>query len=91
MGLCRAWEKDAPLASLALEGAMCCLRSLKSRSSAAVKGKGKGGGGGRGEEEDATTVLEGALEALASAVGDFFEKKRGRGFTPLQVGDVWRV
>lgn len=87
IGLCHAWEKDAPLASLALEGALCCLRSLKGRPSAA-KGKGKsggegdGGGGGGGEE---ATALEGALEALGAAVGNFFVKKRGGGFTPLQV------
>lgn len=76
IGLCRAWEKkNSPLASLALEGALCCLRSLKSSP---AKGKGKGGGGGG-------DPLEGTLKALATAVGDFFGKKRGGGFTVVQV------
>ncbi|CAN0230425.1 unnamed protein product, partial [Ectocarpus sp. 12 AP-2014] len=79
IGLCRAWEKkNSPLASLALEGALCCLRSLKSSP---AKGKGKGGGGGSGGGD----ALEGALKALATAVGDFFGKKRGGGFTVVQV------
>ncbi|CAN0178962.1 unnamed protein product [Ectocarpus sp. 6 AP-2014] len=78
IGLCRAWEKNSPLASLALEGALCCLRSLKSSP---AKGKGKGGGGGG-------DALEGALKALAAAVGDFFGKKRGGGFTVVQVEEV---
>lgn len=74
MGLCRAWEKkNASLASLALEGALCCLRSLKSSP---PKGKGGGAGG---------DALEGALEALTSAVGDFFGKKRAGGLTVVQV------
>lgn len=76
MGLCKTWEKDAPLASLALEGALCCLRSLKGRPSS---GKGKGGGG-KGVE-----ALDGALKALAAAVGDYFGKKRGGGLTASQV------
>ena len=75
MGLCRTWEKDAPLASLALEGALCCLRSLKGRPSSS---KGTGGGGG-------AEALDGALETLAAAVGDFFRKKRGGGLTAFQV------
>ncbi|CAM9169353.1 unnamed protein product [Ectocarpus sp. 12 AP-2014] len=81
IGLCRAWEKkNSPLASLALEGALCCLRSLKSSP---AKGKGGGGGGGGGGD-----ALEGALKALATAVGDFFGKKRGGGFTVVQVEEV---
>ncbi len=80
MRLCRAWEKkDAALASLALEGALCCLRSLKGRPATAGNGKGKGKGGGDGE------LLEGALKQLAAAVGDFFGKKRGGGLTVFQV------
>lgn len=59
---------------MALEGALCCLRSLKG-------GPRKGGDGG-GE------ALEGALKVLAAVVGDFFGKKRGGGFTSLQVCPV---
>lgn len=69
-----------PLASLALEGALCCLRSLKGREGGGKgKGKVKGGGNGGGE------ALDGALKALAAAVGDFFGKRRGGGLTPKQV------
>lgn len=77
MRLCRAWEKDTPLASLALEGALCCLMSLKGKGMR--KGKGEGKGGGDGE------ALEVALKQLAAAVGDFFGKKRGGGLTVAQV------
>lgn len=78
MGLCKTWEKDAPLASLALEGALCCLKSLKGRPSS---GKDKSKEGGVGGEE----ALNEALKVLATAVGDFFRKRRGGGLTSLQV------
>eukprot|EP00903_Cladosiphon_okamuranus_P021832 g20075.t1 len=84
MGLCRAWEKDARLASLALEGALCCLRSLKScpanASGGGAKGDGKGEGGGE--------ALDTALKTLAAAVGDFFGKRRGGGLTAMQVEEM---
>lgn len=83
IGLCRAWEKDARLASLALEGALCCLRSLKSRPAGGGKGKGKGAGGGDGG--GGGEALDTALKALAAAVGDFFGKRRGGGLTAAQV------
>lgn len=76
MGLCRTWEKNAPLASLALEGALCCLGSLKGRPSS---NKDKGGGGAGVE------ALDGALKALATAVRGYFGKKRGSGLTASQV------
>lgn len=71
IGLCRTWRKDGPLASLALEGALCCLRSLKGKPAKA------GGGGG--------DALESALRALAATVGDFFGERRGGGLSIVQV------
>lgn len=78
IGLCHAWEKDVPRASLALEGGLCCLRSLQSRPSKASSAKGKGKEGG-------DEVLDGALAALSAAVSRFFENKRKAGFSSKQV------
>lgn len=91
MGLCKAWEKDAPLASLALEGALSCLRSLEGgsrRSPAQADGGGKGKAkvaGGGDSSKGAQEALEGAFEALAAVVDQFFVKRRGGGLTPVQV------
>lgn len=87
IGLCRSWEKDARLASLALEGALCCLRSLKGRPASAKSANGSAGGveskGGNGD--GGGEALDAALKALAAAVGDFFGKRRGGGLTATQV------
>lgn len=79
IGLCHAWEKDAPRATLALEGALCCLRSLQS-------GPSKGGSGGKaGKKEGHDEALDGALTALSAAVSRFFGTKRKAGFNSKQV------
>lgn len=91
ISLCCAWEKDPRLASLALEGALCYLRSLKSSRPANANGSAGGGvaGGGKGkvegDGEGQGEALEVALKVLAAAVGDFFGKKRGGGLTVVQV------
>lgn len=84
IGLCRSWEKDARLASLALEGALSCLRSLKGRRRSLAEVDG-GGNKNAIAGHESKAVLEEAFEALASAVRHFFAKRRGGGFTPLQV------
>ncbi|CAM9621337.1 unnamed protein product [Scytosiphon promiscuus] len=96
IGLCRAWEKDARLASLALEGALSCLRSLKGRrrsldqvNGVGKKGKAKAAGGK--DSKGAQEALERAFEALAASVDLFFAKRRGGGFTPVQAIQVEEV
>lgn len=87
--LCRSWQKSPDLASLAIEGALCCLRSLKGRPGAnenAGEGKGKKNAVVKGGNRN--VALDGALAELATAVGEFFRKKRGGGFTAAQVGDL---
>lgn len=78
IGLCRTWAKDTALSSLALEGALCCLRSLKGRPA-------KGKSGARKTSNGDDEALDGALHALSDAVTDFFGKRRGGGFSPVQV------
>lgn len=68
--LCKTWEREPPMASLALEGALCCLRWLKALGN---------------DGASASPALDASLQGLCSAVADFFAKKRGGGLTSTQV------
>lgn len=87
--LCRTWEKNASLASLALEGGLCCLSYLK-RCTSPNENTGKGESNGVVKGGNTHAALDGALEGLAATVGVFFKKRRGGGITARQVRDSFR-